>query len=129
MSVRKILAIPIRISVRSLMAALVVALLCAGILLLIGAHLPPPRFVVSAAGESVTPLDYPYWRKTSDRLVGRKYVVLTFDDGVYGDGIIDESILDVLRWHHAHAIFFLVCGHFNEASDRVLSEIGNTGSI
>jgi peptidoglycan/xylan/chitin deacetylase (PgdA/CDA1 family) len=129
LNVRKILATPVRISVRSLMAALVLALLCAGTLLLVGANLPPPQFVVSAGEGSVNPIDYPFWREASDRLVGRKYVALTFDDGFYSDGIIDESILDVLRWHHAHAIFFLVCGHLNEASDRVLSEIANTGNI
>jgi peptidoglycan-N-acetylglucosamine deacetylase len=129
MSVRKVLATPIRISARSLVVALAIVLSCAGILLLVGANLPPPRFVVSAGEGSINALDYPLWRKASDRLVGRKYVVLTFDDGFYADGIIDESILDVLRWHHAHAIFFLVCGHLNEASDRVLSEIGNTGNL
>jgi peptidoglycan-N-acetylglucosamine deacetylase len=129
MNLRKALAKPIRISVRHILAALGVLLLCAGFLLLAGANLPPPRFVLSAGQGSVEPLDYPFWRKASDKLVGRKYVVLTFDDGFYNDGVVDESILDVLRWHHAHAIFFLVCGHLNEAADRVLSEIKNTGDI
>ena len=129
MNLRKVLTKPIRIGVRPILAALGMLLLCAGFLLLAGANLPPPRFILSADQKSVEPLDYPFWRKASDKLVGRKYVVLTFDDGFYNDGVVDESILDVLRWHHAHAVFFLVCGHLNEAADRVLSEIKNTGNI
>jgi peptidoglycan/xylan/chitin deacetylase (PgdA/CDA1 family) len=114
---------------RSLMIVLGLLLSCAGLLLLAGANLPPPRFVLNADQGSVYPLDYPFWRSASDKLVGRKYVVLTFDDGFYNDGVVDESILDVLRWHHAHAIFFLVCNRLSESADRVLSEIGNTGNI
>jgi len=129
MNLRKALAKPIHLSVRHIAAAFGVMVLCAGFLLLAGANLPPPRFVLNADQKSVDPLDYPFWREASDKLVGRKYVVLTFDDGFYKDGVIDESILDVLRWHHAHAMFFLVCGHLNEAADRVLSEIANTGNI
>jgi len=129
MSLRKSLAKPIRIRARPLLIALAILLSFAGLLLLAGANLPPPRFVLNADQGSVYPLDYPFWRSASDKLVGRKYVVLTFDDGFYNDGVVDESILDVLRWHHAHAIFFLVCSRLNEAADRVLSEIGNTGNI
>jgi len=129
MSVRKHLVTLIHISARQLMILLAVLLLCTGFLLLAGADLPPPRFVLNANQGSIEPLDYPFWRKVSDTLAGRKYVVLTFDDGFYGNGIIAESILDILRWHHAHAMFFLVCNHLNETSDRVLSEIENTGNV
>ena len=129
MKLQKYLAISIRISARQLMASLAVLLLCAGLLLLVGAHLPPPRFVLSTDQKSIEALDYPFWRMASDKLAGRKYVVLTFDDGFYNDGIIDESILDILRWHHAHAMFFLICSHLNYAADHVLIEIGNAGNI
>lgn len=83
MNLRKALAKPIHISVRHIAAAFGVMVLCAGFLLLAGANLPPPRFVLNADQKSVDPLDYPFWREASDKLVGRKYVVLTFDDGFY----------------------------------------------
>ena len=129
MNLRKHLATPIHISARQLMASLAVLLLCAGLLLLAGAQLPPPRFMLGMDQRSIEALDYPFWRKASDKLAGRKYAVLTFDDGFYNDGIIDESILDILRWHHAHAMFFLNCSHLNYAADHVLIEIENAGNI
>ncbi|TNY25270.1 hypothetical protein BV497_14770 [Fulvimonas soli] len=39
-----------------------------------------------------------------DWLSGRKYVVLTFDDGPFGQGV-DEQILEVLERHQARAVF------------------------
>lgn len=128
MNLRKILATPIRIPRRLLMAAIAALVLAAGALLLAGAGLPPPRFTLDRDQGSVDPISYPRWRTASDWLSQRKYAVLTFDDGPYGGGV-DERILEVLQRHHAHALFFLVCSHLTTATSRVPSEIERAGNL
>jgi peptidoglycan-N-acetylglucosamine deacetylase len=127
-TLRKILATPIRIPRRHLMVVAVVLLLFAVFLWRAGAGLPPPRFVLGRDQAHIDPLDYPLWRRASDALAGRKYAVLTFDDGPYGGGV-DERILDTLHRHHARAIFFLVCSHLNVATSHVPGEIENAGHV
>lgn len=68
------------------------------------------------------------WRKVSAWLIGRKYAVLTFDDGPYGHGV-DEQIIGILRKHHAHAVFFLVCDHINDSTKPVLDELEKAGDL
>jgi peptidoglycan/xylan/chitin deacetylase (PgdA/CDA1 family) len=128
MNLQKILATPIRFPIRSFIAAIAVLLLCAGLLPLTGAWLSPPRFLLDRGQRNVDPLDYPLWRRVSDGLAGRKYAVLTFDDGPYGDGV-DEHILEILRRHHARAMFFLICSHLNARTDHVLGEIEEGGNL
>lgn len=96
--------------------------------MLAGRGLRPPQFVVAGRTGGIAPVAYPRWRRVSDMLAGRKYAMLTFDDGPYGDGV-DESILDILRRHHAHAIFFLVCSHLTDSTAHVLGEIEKAGDL
>lgn len=128
--IRKMLSTPlhIRIRRRHFLIFTVVLILFAGGLVLAGRGLPPPQFVVNGTSGRVAPVDYPLWRKASDLLARQKYAVLTFDDGPYGGGV-DESILHILRQHHAHAIFFLVCSHLTNSTDHVLGEIEQDGDL
>ncbi|TAM58499.1 MAG: polysaccharide deacetylase family protein [Rhodanobacter sp.] len=128
MNLQKILATPVHIPGRLLIVVMTALVLAAGILRLAGAGLPPPRFVLDRDQGSVDPIAYPPWRKASDWLARRKYVVLTFDDGPYGGGV-DERILEILRRHHARAIFFLVCSHVTAATSRVPGEIAHAGDL
>lgn len=92
-----------------------------------GLGLPPPQFKLGAHG-LLTPTNYPRWRRLSDRLAGRKYIMLTFDDGPYGHGV-DAKILAILARHHAHAVFFEVCAHINGATRGVPRQILATGNL
>jgi peptidoglycan/xylan/chitin deacetylase (PgdA/CDA1 family) len=93
-----------------------------------GAKLPAPRFTLAKDQSSIAPLDPPLLRQTSDWLRRRRYVLLTFDDGPYGHGV-DERILGILKRHHAHAVFFLVCARLTNDTARVPSEILDTGNM
>lgn len=125
---RQILTAPRRMRLRPLLWIAVASALAGGALMLAGRGLPPPRFRVDRAGAGIAPLAYPLWRRLSDALAQRKYALLTFDDGPYGAGV-DEDILDTLRKHHAHAVFFLVCSHLNEKTNHVLGEIEKAGDL
>lgn len=127
-ALRKIFFARVRIPWRAVAVATVIALLAAGGLIAAGRNLPPPRFVLDRGQGSVDPVGYPWWRKASDWLAGRKYAVLTFDDGPYGHGV-DEQILAILRHHHAHAMFFLICGRVTAATNAVPDEIAKAGDI
>jgi len=97
--------------------------------LLLTAHgMAPPRFVLDPTAGSVRHASSFSLRRLSDVLAGRKYAVLTFDDGPYGYGV-DEQILGILRKHHAHAVFFLVCSHINEANRGELGRIESEGNL
>lgn len=120
--------VPISPWVRWLVLFLLTILVSLAVLVKAGANRDPPVFAISASGAEIVPVDYPLWRKISDGLAGRKYALLTFDDGPYGGGT-DEKILTILRRHRAHAIFFLVCGHLNNATAPVLGEIFKDGDI
>ena len=101
--------------------------LSAGGLALAGRKLPPPQFRITRDG-LLEPLNYPAWRRTSDWLAQRKYIMLTFDDGPYGRGV-DEDILSILAAHRAHAVFFEVCAHIDAATQRVPGLILATGNM
>lgn len=128
MSLPKILFAPIRIPVRLLTMVIGILLVIAALLAFAGSGLPPPSFKVSRSLDGIRPLNYPAWRTASDWLTGRKYVVLTFDDGPYGGGV-DEQILSILQRHHAPAIFFVVCNRLDGRTDHVLSEIMKAGDL
>lgn len=128
MSLRKIFFTPIRVPVRLLTMVVGILLVAAALLAFCGGRLPPPSFKVSRSLDGIMPLNYPAWRIASDWLTGRKYVVLTFDDGPYGGGV-DEQILSILRRHHAPAIFFVVCNRLDGRTDHVLSEIVQDGHL
>ena len=88
-----------------------------------------PRFELDqASAASVQHINSSPWRKASDFLAGRKYAVLTFDDGPYGYGL-DEQIMEILRKHHARAMFFLVCSHINDANRDVLAKLEGAGHL
>ena len=92
----------------------------------LGGRLPPPESQVKSGGLEF--IHYPLWRKASDWIAGRKYILLTFDDGPYGHGV-DEKILSVLSRHGAHAIFFEVCSHVTPVSLGVPGKIVATGNL
>lgn len=92
----------------------------------IGGKVAPPRVTINKGG-LIEPVGYPFWRRISDWVAGRRYVLLTFDDGPFGDGV-DEKILTILRKHHAVAIFFEVCERINNNKD-VLQKIQASGSF
>lgn len=97
--------------------------------MLLTAHgMERPQFVLDQESASVKHVNSRPWRTASDFLAGRKYMVLTFDDGPYGYGL-DEQILDILRKHHARAVFFLVCSHINEANRDVLGKFERAGNL
>ena len=119
--------IPLRYALLPLMVLLLATAISAGGLIWAGRGLPPPKFALTARG-LLAPTSYPLWRRTSDWLARRKYIMLTFDDGPYGHGV-DERILSTLAAHHAHAVFFEVCAHVNDATQDVPKKILATGNL
>jgi peptidoglycan/xylan/chitin deacetylase (PgdA/CDA1 family) len=104
-------------------------LLCIVSLVLIVEHYTQaPRFVLDEQHASIAPLSQNNWRGASDWIAGKKYALLTFDDGPYGHGL-DEKILGVLHRHHAHAIFFIICSRLDAADPGLLSEFERNGHL
>ncbi|WP_233840168.1 polysaccharide deacetylase family protein [Dyella sp. 2HG41-7] len=97
-------------------------------LLLSGRGMEAPRFALDKTLDRIARTNGNGLRSVSDVLSGRKYALLTFDDGPYGYGL-DEQIMQTLRKHHAHAVFFLVCSHINDANEHVLGEIESEGNL
>jgi len=93
----------------------------------VGRDLPPPQFKPTNR-YLIAPVNYPAWRRASDWLARRKYIMLTFDDGPYGDGV-DEKILATLSQHQAHAVFFEVCAHINNETRDIPARILATGNL
>ena len=120
-------SISLRYALLPLMVLLAVAISVGGALVWAGRGLPPPKFALTAQG-LLAPESYPLWRRTSDWMAHRKYIMLTFDDGPYGHGV-DERILSILAAHHAHAVFFEVCAHINDATLDVPKKILATGNL
>jgi peptidoglycan/xylan/chitin deacetylase (PgdA/CDA1 family) len=87
-----------------------------------------PHFVLDEDHASIARLPQHDWRGASDWIAGRKYALLTFDDGPYGHGL-DEKILGILRKHHAHAIFFIICNHLDTADAGLLGEFERNGHL
>ena len=76
---------------------------------IIGLKEAPPRFILDPMDSGrIMPVDQSWWRTAADGVHGRKYLMLTFDDGP-ANREINETILKVLEKHHAHAAFFTVC--------------------
>jgi peptidoglycan-N-acetylglucosamine deacetylase len=129
MGLQNILTKPLHVSRRHVIACCASLMLLACLLLLAGRGLTPPRFMLDRTTQgSVKPIGEYSWRKASDWMAGRKYAVLTFDDGPYGHGV-DEQILHVLHKHHAHAIFFLVCSHINDRTSGLLGAYEHDGHV
>ncbi|WP_325431407.1 polysaccharide deacetylase family protein [Dyella sp.] len=87
-----------------------------------------PHFALSEGHNSVTRIVQHDWRSAGDWIAGKKYAVLTFDDGPYGSGV-DEKILDVLRKHRAHAIFFVICSRLDATKSDMLGELERDGHL
>lgn len=86
-------------------------LLVIAVLWLLGLDSPRPQFKLDPTDPgAVVPVHWPWWRRAADWLHGRRYLVLSFDDGP-ADHHTDARILQILAKHHAHAIFFTICGH------------------
>lgn len=107
--------------------AIVALVVSAGGLVLAGRKLASPEFKITQHG-LLAPVNYSLWRRISDWLAQRKYIMLTFDDGPYGHGV-DETILSILTKHHAHAVFFEVCAHINSTTRQVPERILATGNM
>lgn len=125
---QQILSRPLRLPRRYLLAAIATLSLTAILLGVAGRWAPTPRFVLDRGRGEITPIAEHSWQRASDWLAGRKYAVLTFDDGPYGHGV-DEKILNVLRRHHAHAMFFLICNHIDASTSPVLGKIEQDGHL
>jgi len=94
-------------------AVLLLVLMVVAVLWLLGRNPPRPdfRLVTTGKGASqIKPVDWPWWRRAGDWLHGRKYLMLTFDDGP-ADHQTNMRILHILEKHHAHAAFFTICKH------------------
>jgi peptidoglycan-N-acetylglucosamine deacetylase len=128
MDLRKILSTPLHVSRRHLVTATIALSLIAILLDATGKWASTPRFVLDPNHGEVTPVAEHSWHRAGDWLTGRKYAVLTFDDGPYGHGV-DEQILGVLHRHHAHAMFFLVCSHIDASTSQVLGKIERDGHL
>jgi peptidoglycan/xylan/chitin deacetylase (PgdA/CDA1 family) len=110
----------------TLAGALILAL-GAGGLVWAGRNEPPPKFPLTN-NHLLAPADYPLWRRASDWLAHRRYIMLTFDDGPYGHGV-DKKILGILAKHHAHAVFFEVCANITDATQAIPSLIVASGNV
>lgn|GEM_PF-1098290 len=98
-----------QISWRWPLGLLALLLLATATLWIIGLNSPVPQFRLAPnASGKVTPVDWPWWRRAADWLHGRRYLMLTFDDGP-ADHATDTRILNILARHHAHAAFFTIC--------------------
>jgi peptidoglycan/xylan/chitin deacetylase (PgdA/CDA1 family) len=129
MNLPKIFTTPVRLPWRHVLSGCALVAFLAGGLVIAGSRLKPPHFVLNRTTQGgVMPVGGYSWRRASDWLAGRKYAVLTFDDGPYGHGV-DERILGVLHKHHAHAIFFLVCSHINETTSHLLDVYQHDGHV
>lgn len=79
---------------------------------------PIPRFALDPINVGqVVPIRQSALAWLSDRVRGRKYLVLSFDDGPSSPDT-DSAILTVLAKHHAHALFFSICARAQSANGR-----------
>ena len=79
---------------------------------------PVPRFALDPRDiGQVVPVGQGKLGWLADRVHGRKYLVLSFDDGPSNQRV-DSAILAILERHHAHALFFSVCSHAQSIEGR-----------
>lgn len=79
---------------------------------------PTPRFVLDPHDSGrVVAIDRGPLAWLADRVHGRKYLVLSFDDGP-SDPRTDSAILAILARHQAHALFFSVCARAQSAAGK-----------
>lgn len=97
-------------------------------LMIFGKLTPSPRFALGDDGRQIVSSQYDPLRRASDWFTGRKYAVLTFDDGPDGHGV-DQQILDVLRKHHAHAMFFVVCNKIDDDTSTIIERMERDGHV
>ncbi|WP_239950186.1 polysaccharide deacetylase family protein [Dyella terrae] len=89
---------------------------------------PPTYFVLNEKHTGIAAPSYPAWHQFSNWVNHRKFAVLTFDDGPAGD-VMDSQFLAILRKHHAHAIFFLVCNKINGDTAPALGKMLREGHL
>jgi len=87
-----------------------------------------PAFVLNQNESDIARATQHDWRIASDWFAGKKYAVLTFDDAPYGHGV-DEKIMDILRKHHARAMFFVICNHLDATDPDVLDKLVRNGHV
>ena len=79
---------------------------------------PEPHFILNKRNTSdVVPVGQSTLAWLADRVHGRKYLVLSFDDGP-STTRTDSEILAILAKHHARALFFSVCARAQSANGR-----------
>jgi peptidoglycan/xylan/chitin deacetylase (PgdA/CDA1 family) len=89
---------------------------------------PPAYFVLDKEHRGISTPLHPAWHQFSNWINHRKYVVLTFDDGPMGTDM-DEKFLAILRRHHAHALFFLVCNKIDANTIPMVREMESEGHM
>lgn len=121
-------SLPRWLSFKALTIAAAPSALIAVVIVLMGYLMPAPHFALGKDADHIVSSQYQPLRRASDWLAHRKYAVLTFDDGPEGNGV-DEQILAVLRHHHAHALFFVICNRLDDDTSRVIHQFEREGHI
>ena len=81
---------------------------------------PLPRFALDPHDSGrVVPRGQSALGWLADRVHGRKYLVLSFDDGP-ADPRTARAIRTILARHHAHALFFTICARGQSAAGRAV---------
>lgn len=109
------------------LAAVAAALFVAAVALTLSAPSMAPRhFAVDTDQGGITPTDSQPLHKAGDWLNRHKYAVLTFDDGPAGTEL-DDRLLKVLRHHHAHALFFVICNKLDDDTIQIIAKMEREG--
>lgn len=108
----------------------VVGLALAGSILVMAAWVTPEptHFLLTNDQTGIRSTSLAPWHEFSDWIHGRKHVVLTFDDGPVGNDM-DDRFIGILRKHHAHAMFFLVCSKIGPESGTIISTLERDGHM
>lgn len=117
---------PRRLPVRALTIATAALTLCTAVFVLATPHMEPRHFALDANERSLVTSDHQPLHAAGDWVNRHKYAMLTFDDGPNGNAL-DDRILDVLRQHHARAMFFVVCGKMDNDTVQSINKMEREG--
>lgn len=117
---------PRKLPARELSIAAAAMTVAAIILALSVPFMAPRHFTVDADQGGIASSDSQPMHKAGDWLTRHKYAVLTFDDGPAGSEL-DDRLLKVLRHHHAHALFFVVCNKLDDDTIQSIVKMEHEG--
>lgn len=100
--------------------------LCTAALVFATPYMTPRHFALSSNQRTLESTTLQPLRAAGDWVNQHKYAMLTFDDGPNGNAL-DDRILAVLRQHHAHAMFFVVCGKMNDETVQAMTKMEREG--